>query len=55
MKNYFEKSINEEQGRNFESIVDGKHQKINSTFHSHQESGFKNTKISGSRRIEDEN
>jgi hypothetical protein len=32
MKNYFEKSINEEQGRNFESIVGGKHQKINSTF-----------------------
>jgi hypothetical protein len=35
---------------NFESIVGGKHQKINSTFHSHRESGFKNPKISGSRR-----
>jgi hypothetical protein len=35
---------------NFESIVGGKHQKINSTFHSHRES--KNPKISGSRRIE---
>jgi hypothetical protein len=30
---------------NFESIVGGKHQKINSTFHSHQESGFKNPTI----------
>jgi hypothetical protein len=30
---------------NFESIVSGKHQKINSTFHSHRESGFKNPKI----------
>jgi hypothetical protein len=26
---------------NFESIVSGKHQKINSTFHSHWESRFK--------------
>jgi hypothetical protein len=40
---------------NFESIVGGKHQKINSTFHSHRESRFKNPKISGSRRIEVEN
>jgi hypothetical protein len=31
---------------NFESIVGGKHQKINSTFHSHRESGFKNSMIS---------
>jgi hypothetical protein len=37
---------------NFESIVGGKHQKINSTFHSHRERGFKKSKISGSRRIE---
>jgi hypothetical protein len=41
MKNYFEK--NEEE--NFESIVGGKHQKINSTFHSHREKGFKNSRI----------
>jgi hypothetical protein len=34
---------NEEE--NFESIVGGKHQKINSTFHSHRESGFKNPTI----------
>jgi hypothetical protein len=40
---------------NFESFVGGKHQKINSTFHSHRESRFKNPKISGSRRIEVEN
>jgi hypothetical protein len=40
---YFEK--NEEE--NFVSIVGGKHQKINSTFHSHWESGFKNSMISG--------
>jgi hypothetical protein len=40
---------------NFESIVGGKHQKINSTFHSHRESGFKNPKISESQRIEVEN
>jgi hypothetical protein len=51
MKNYFEKNKEE----NFESIVGGKHQKINSTFHSHRESGFKNPKISGSQRIEVEN
>jgi hypothetical protein len=51
MKNYFEK--NEE--KNFESIVGGKQQKINSTFHSHRESGFKNPKISRSQRIEVEN
>jgi hypothetical protein len=43
MKNYFEK--NEEE--NFESIASGKHQKINSTFHSHRESGFKNPIILG--------
>jgi hypothetical protein len=40
MKYYFEK--NEEE--NFESM--------NSIFYSHRESGFKNPKISGSRRIE---
>jgi hypothetical protein len=51
MKIYFEKNKEE----NFESIVGGKHQKINSTFHSHRESGFKNPKILGSRRIEVEN
>jgi hypothetical protein len=51
MKNYFEKSEKE----NFESIVSGKHQKINSTFHSHRERGFKNPKISGSRRTEVKN
>jgi hypothetical protein len=55
MKIYFEKIINEERGKNFESIVGGKHQKINSTFHFHWESGFKNPKISGIRRIEVEN
>jgi hypothetical protein len=43
MKSYFEK--NEEE--NFESM--------NSTFYSHRESGFKNPKILGSRRIEVEN
>jgi hypothetical protein len=48
---YFEKNM---EGK-FESIVGGKHQKINSTFHSHRESGFKNPKISGSRRIEVKN
>jgi hypothetical protein len=36
---------NEEE--NFESIVGGKHQKMNSTFHSHRESGFKNPTILG--------
>jgi hypothetical protein len=41
MKNYFEKN----DKKNFESIVGGKHQKINSTFHSHRESGFKNPTI----------
>jgi hypothetical protein len=41
MKNYFEK--NEEE--NFESIVGGKHQKINSTFHPHRESGLKKSKF----------
>jgi hypothetical protein len=41
MKNYFEK--NEEE--NFESIIGGKNPKINSTFHSHRESGFKNSMI----------
>jgi hypothetical protein len=40
--NYFEK--NEEE--KFEFIIGGKHQKINSTFHSHRESGFKNSTIS---------
>jgi hypothetical protein len=40
---------------NFESIVGGKHQKINSTFHSHRDSEFKNPKILGSQRIEVEN
>jgi hypothetical protein len=30
---------------NFEFIVGGKHQKINSTFHSHRESGFKKPMI----------
>jgi hypothetical protein len=42
MKNYFK--MNEEE--NFESIVGRKHQKINSTFHSHRESGFKTSMIS---------
>jgi hypothetical protein len=37
--------------KNFESIVGGKHPKINSTFYSHRESRFKNPKISGSRRL----
>jgi hypothetical protein len=37
---------------NFESIVGGKHQKINSTFHSHRKSRFKNPKISRSQRFE---
>jgi hypothetical protein len=32
---------------NFEFIVGGKHQKINSTFHSHRESGSKNPTILG--------
>jgi hypothetical protein len=32
---------------NFESIIDGKHQKINSIFHSHRESRFKNPTILG--------
>jgi hypothetical protein len=32
---------------NFESIVGGKHQKINLTFHSRRESGFKNPTILG--------
>jgi hypothetical protein len=41
MKNYFGK--NEEE--NFESIIDGKHQKINSKIYSHRESGFKNPMI----------
>jgi hypothetical protein len=31
----------------FESIVGGKHQKINSIFHSHRESRFKNPTILG--------
>jgi hypothetical protein len=48
---YFKK--NEEE--NFESIVGGKHRKINSAFHSHRESRFKNSKISGSRRTEVKN
>jgi hypothetical protein len=41
MKNYLKK--NEEE--NFEYIVGGKHQKINSTFHSHRERRFKNPMI----------
>jgi hypothetical protein len=41
MKNYFEK--NEEE--NFEAIIGGENQKINSTFHSHRERGFKNPTI----------
>jgi hypothetical protein len=41
MKNYFEKNNKEK----FESIVGGKHQKINSTFHSHWEHRFKNPTI----------
>jgi hypothetical protein len=41
MKNYFEKK----DEKNFESM--------NSTFYSHREGGFKNLKISGSRRIEE--
>jgi hypothetical protein len=40
---YFEK--NEEE--NFVSIVSGKRQIINSTFHSHRESRFKNSMILG--------
>jgi hypothetical protein len=43
MKNYFKKNDKE----NFESM--------DSTFHSHRESRFKNPKISGSQRIEVEN
>jgi hypothetical protein len=38
---------------NFESIVGGKDQKINLTFHSHRESIFKNPKILGSQRIDE--
>jgi hypothetical protein len=45
MKNYFEKTMNGEKEENFESI--------NLTFYSHRESGFKNPKISGSRRFEE--
>jgi hypothetical protein len=30
---------------NFEYIVDGKHQKINSIFHSHRESRFRRLKL----------
>jgi hypothetical protein len=41
MKNYFGKNVE----KKFESIVGGKHQKINSTLHSHRESRFKNPKI----------
>jgi hypothetical protein len=41
MRNYFKKNKEE----NFKSIIGGKHQKINSTFHSHRESGLKNPKI----------
>jgi hypothetical protein len=36
----------EDNEENFESIVGGKHQKVNSTFHSHRESGFKNSTTS---------
>jgi hypothetical protein len=43
------------KAENFESIIGGKHPKINSTFHSHRKSRFKNPKILGSRRIEVEN
>jgi hypothetical protein len=38
---YFEKNKEE----NFESIIGGKHQKMNSTFHSRRESRFKNPTI----------
>jgi hypothetical protein len=48
---YFEK--NEEE--NFEFIFGGKHQRHRLDIYSHRESGFKNPKISGSRRIEVEN
>jgi hypothetical protein len=47
MKNYFEKNKEE----NFESIIGGKHQKHGLNIYSHWESGFKNPKISGSRKL----
>jgi hypothetical protein len=40
---------------NFDSIIGGKHPINELDIHSHRESGFKNPKISGSRRIEVEN
>jgi hypothetical protein len=46
----------EDNEENFKSIVGGKHQKINLTFHSHLERGFKNSTISAialANQIED--
>jgi hypothetical protein len=43
MKNYFEKTMNE--GRKFESIIGGKHQKINSTCTPIGRADFKKSKI----------
>jgi hypothetical protein len=40
-----EKYFGKNEEEKFESIVDGKHQKINLTFYSHRESGFKNPTI----------
>jgi hypothetical protein len=40
MKNYFEKIINEEQGRKFESIIGGKHLKHRLDIYSHRGSGL---------------
>jgi hypothetical protein len=39
------RSLMKSKEENFESIIGGKHQKINSTFYSHRESGFKNPTI----------
>jgi hypothetical protein len=41
-----EKYFKKNDEKNFESVVSRKHQKINSTLHSHRESGFKNLMIS---------
>jgi hypothetical protein len=38
---------------NFESIIGGKHQKMNSIFHSHRESGLKNPTILAKSNIEE--
>jgi hypothetical protein len=47
MKIYFEKIINEERGKKFESIVGGKHQRHRLDIYSHRESEFKNPTILG--------